>query len=78
MIEKDLAELSQILGHFYKLDTGRSIIPTEVEFEKILDEARHVLYDEAVGTTLRIGRLIIERLENDLDVYIHVGTTTKD
>jgi hypothetical protein len=78
MIEDDLADLSTTLGHFYRLSTGRSVIPSAIEFEKILDEARRVLYDEPVGSTLRIGRLIIERLDNDLDVYIHVGTTTKE
>jgi hypothetical protein len=77
-IAKDLEELSAWLGHTYRLDTGRYVKPTEVEFEKILDEARRVLYDEAVGTTLRLGRLLVERQNNDLDVYIHVGTTTKE
>jgi hypothetical protein len=73
MLAKDLEELSQMLGHFYKVDTGRSIMPTEDEFRVILDHAATVLYSEAPGTTLRLGRLIIERLERGFDVYIHVG-----
>jgi hypothetical protein len=72
-IEKDLAELSQQLGHFYRVDTGRAIMPTEEEFEQILDEAVRVLNGEPEGTTLRLGRLIIEKIEDGFDVYIHVG-----
>jgi hypothetical protein len=73
VIEK-LVQNAEDLYQTVKLDSGRVIVPTEDDFTKILDEAARVLYDEPIGSTLRIARLIIEKQDGYLDVYQHIGT----
>jgi hypothetical protein len=73
MLEETLAEFAQKLKHTVRLDTGYYITPEQEDFEKILDEAARQLYNEPVGATLRIARLLIERKEGYFDVYQHVG-----
>lgn len=49
------------------------IVPNEDDIEKTLDIAAAQLYDRPVGTRLSVGGLIIERLPQGFDVYVHVG-----
>jgi hypothetical protein len=48
------------------------IVPTQSDFANALDEADRVLYDEKVGTILEVGRLVIIKQTDYLDVYVFV------
>jgi hypothetical protein len=58
----------------WRLKGGRHVVPTEEDLEAALDEAARVLYDEAYGASVTVGRLIIVKQPTNHDVYVYVGT----
>ncbi len=53
---------------------GKMMIPTTEDLQKAIDNAIERLYNEEVGTTLAVGRLIIERSQDKtFDIYVHFG-----
>ena len=50
------------------------IVPTDSDIAAALDEAARMLYNEQVGTTLQVGRLVIVKEHSGYDVYVLAGT----
>jgi len=61
-------------GYVWKLKDGKEIFPSSNDIEKVLDKAASVLYDEEVGSNVRVGSLLIEKTETGFDVYILAGS----
>lgn len=74
MINFLISQLFKQLGHTWTLTNGNVVTPTDNDVERVLDEAARQLYNEEVGSRLNVGGLIIEKRENDHDVYIYVGS----
>lgn len=72
-LENDIAEIFAKNGWTWNLKGGRTLVPEADDIEQALDEAARILYNEAEGTQLEVGRLIITRLHNGFDVYVYAG-----
>jgi hypothetical protein len=72
-LESDLAGVFARNGWTWSVKGKGSIVPSEDEIERALDEAARMLYNEQVGAQLEVGRLIIKKKAKGHDVYIYVG-----
>lgn len=61
-------------GYVWKLKTGEEIFPSPSDIQKVLDKAAGVLYDEKIGSNVRVGSLLVEKTETGYDVYILAGS----
>ena len=50
------------------------VSPTDSDIAAALDEAARMLYNEQVGTTLQVGRLVIVKEHSGYDVYVMAGS----
>lgn len=77
-IEFELAEFFADHGYTFTVrdELGQKvrITPDDNDFGRILDDAAGMMYNEAVGNRMNLGRLIIEKREKDFDVYVYVGS----
>lgn len=73
MLESKIADWFAENGWTWNLKGGRTVVPTDSDVERALDEAVKQLYNEPVGTQLQVGRLIIEKKNQGYDVYMYVG-----
>jgi hypothetical protein len=72
-LEQEIADVFLKNGWTWNLKGGRTVVPESDDIERALDEAARLLYNEAEGTQLEVGRLIIKRLHNGFDVYVYAG-----
>lgn len=72
-LESEIANTFVEKGWKWKMKGGRHETPTEEDVLAALDEAARMLYNEAVGTQLSVGRLIIVKKEIGHDVYLFAG-----
>lgn len=48
-------------------------VPNENEVKEVLDKARAALYDSKDGSHFMAGRLIVVKMGDHYDVYVHLG-----
>lgn len=72
-LESDIAEVFEKNGWKWSIQNKGYIVPTEEDVEAALDEAARILYNEPVGSSIEVGRLIIQKKHRGHDVYVYVG-----
>lgn len=73
MLEFMIAEWFDRHNWTWHLKGGRTVVPSDTDITQALDEAARQLYNEPVGTTLEVGRLIIRKKHQGHDVYMYAG-----
>lgn len=74
-----MKEIARFIAGYFKYNnwswklTQDRVVPTEEDVTKVIDKATSMLYSEAVGTQLSVGRLIIRKEDKTMDVYMFVG-----
>lgn len=74
----DLEELFEKHGWTWSITGEGRIVPNSSDIESAIDEAARVLYDKEVGAILEVGRLVIIKQANGLDVYVLAGEYNKE
>jgi len=72
-LESDIAEVFEKHGWTWSVAGKGSIVPAEEDVLATLDEAARILYNEPVGSSIEVGRLIIQKKHRGHDVYVYVG-----
>jgi len=73
VLERLISDWFRQNGWTWNLKDGGTVIPSDNDVEKALDEAARILYNEKPGTKLQVGRLIIEKRHVGHDVYVYYG-----
>lgn len=73
MVENIIHKFFTEKGWTWKLKGGKVVVPSEQDVLDALDEAARQLHTAPVGSTLQVGRLIIEKKHLGHDVYMFVG-----
>lgn len=69
----EIARMFRKNGWTWSIMGKGSVVPDEDDIDAALDEAARVLYNHPVGTSLEVGRLIIQKKDRGHDVYLFVG-----
>lgn len=73
-LEQELADTFERNNWKWNTKAKGPVVPTEEDIQAALDEAARVLYNEPVGSTLEVGRLIIHKKHRGHDVYVYAGS----
>lgn len=71
-IEDEIESLFLVKDYRWKID-GALRYPNSDEIRQTIDRAKSDLYDEAEGTQLEVGRLIIKKRAGHFDVFVMIG-----